>query len=88
MGSNNVLVGLGSVVLIDGGLGLVNVDRRRYCGAVNGVRQHEDQRQGQSNQGPQEVGVLCQRFLHWSNQRTAVLEGLYPMGCVAQIGLV
>ena len=38
IGSNNVLVGLSSVVLIDGGLGLVNVDRRRYRGAVNGVR--------------------------------------------------
>ena len=37
IGSNDVLVGLG-VVLVNSRFGLVNVDRRRDGGAVNGVR--------------------------------------------------
>ena len=78
VGANNIFVSFCCVVLVNGGLGLIDVNRRRNSRPVNGVRQHEDQRERQADERSQEVGVLCQRLLHESYQQTGVLEALYP----------
>ena len=78
---DDLLVCFRCVVFAHGWFGFVDVDRGRNRGAIDGVRKHEDQRQGQPDEGSQKVGILSQRFLHRPNPREAVQEGLYCGGC-------